>query len=461
MSKRKKSRKSKNQIFEQIHSNAAGIDIGADTHFVAVPPGRDPEGKDVRSFPTFTADLYALANWLKGCGIDKVAMESTGVYWIPLFEVLESQGFEVLLVNPKHFKNVPGRKTDVLDCQWLQQLHTFGLLQGSFRPDAQICELRAYLRQRATLISDAARYIQHMQKAMEQMNIKLTRVISDITGDTGMRIIRAIVDGERNPQKLANLRDPRCKNDVNVIAKALNGNWKKEHLFSLQQALELFDFHQKQISECDLQIQKHLKNFDDRSNGGSLPSGGKKNNASHPMNFDSRSFLFKVTGVDLTRVNGIDAPTAIGIISEIGLDMTRFPTVKNFASWLGLCPGSKITGGKLISSKTKSSANRAAYYFRMAAYSLQRSKSAFSAFFRRKKAQAGAPKAITATAHKIARTIYFMLKYGTEYKDVGQDYYEQRYRQRVINNLKRRAKQFGLTLVNNAALEPLMADLPN
>lgn len=461
MGKRKNSRKSGNQLLDQIHINAAGIDIGADTHYVAVPPGRDLEGKDTRTFATFTCDLYELAKWLKDCEIDTVAMESTGVYWIPLFEILESQGFKVLLVNPRHFKNVPGRKTDVTDCQWLQQLHTFGLLQSSFRPDAQICELRAYLRQRATLISDAARHVQHMQKAMEQMNIKLSRVISDITGETGMNIIRAIINGERNPEKLAGLRNSRCKNDVGVIAKALHGNWKPEHLFSLKQALELFDFYKRQIRDCDLQIQKHLETFDDRSKGNPLPSGGKKSKAHHRMDFDGKSFLYKITGVDLTRVDGIDAPTAFCIISEIGLDMTRWPTVKNFTSWLGLCPGSKITGGKLLSSKTKASANRAAYAFRMAAYSLQRSKSAFGAFFRRKKAQAGAPKAITATAHKIARTIYYMLKQNTEYIDLGQEYYEQRYRNRVIKNLEHRAKQLGLMLVNDTQFKPLADALPN
>lgn len=457
--KQKKSQKTKNQFINQIHLNAAGIDIGAKHHYVAVSPGRDADGRDVRTFDAFTSDLHTLANWLKECQIDKVAMESTGVYWIPLFEILDSQGFDVILVNPRHFKNVPGRKTDVLDCQWLQQLHTFGLLQGAFRPGFQICELRAYLRQRAMLISYGAKHIQHIQKALEQMNIKLTEVISDITGTTGMKIIRAIIDGERNPKKLASLRDPRCKNDADVIAKALHGTWKTEHIFSLQQAVDLLDFYQKQINDCEGRIQKQLEIFDDRSDGQPLPPSNKKSKAHHPMNFDAKSLLYKMAGVDLTRIDGIDAPTALFIIGEIGLDMNRWPTDKNFSSWLGLCPGSKITGGKVLSSKTKPSANRAANAFRLAAYSLQRSKSALGAFLRRKKAQLGAPKAITATAHKIARIFYLMLKHGTEYKDLGQDYYEQRYQQRMIKNLKNKAKYFGYTLETDPNSERLATEV--
>lgn len=458
---KKRNRNVTHQVFDRIHLNAAGIDIGAETHYVAVPPGRDPEGKDVRSFKTFTADLNQLAQWLKECGIEKVAMESTGVYWIPLFEILDTKGFDVILVNPRHFKNVPGRKTDVVDCQWLQELHTFGLLQGSFRPDYQICELRAYLRQRAMLISYGAKHIQHMQKALEQMNIKLNRVISDITGATGMKIIRSIIAGERNPEKLASLRNPRCKNDADVIAKALHGNWKDEHLFSLQQAVELFDFYKKQIDECELRIQKHLDTFEDRSNGTPLQPGGKKSKAHHPMNFDGKTLLYKMVGVDLTRVDGLAVPTGLYIISEIGLDMTRWPTVKNFASWLGLSPGSKITGGKVLSSKTKVSANRAANAFRLAAYSIQNSKSALGAFYRRKRAQLGAPKAITATAHKIAAIVYHMVKRGSEYEDLGQDYYEQRYRSRMIKNLKNRARQFGFKMVIDPEYGTLTPALPN
>lgn len=447
--KNKKHRKVNTSHLEQLNINAAGIDIGAEFHYVAVPNGRDPEGQDVRHFATFTADLHQLSDWLRQCNIETVAMESTGIYWIPLFELLDSQGFDVRLVNPRNIKNAPGRKTDVLDCQWIQQLHTYGLLQSAFRPENQICELRAYLRQRAMLVSYASHHIQHMQKALEQMNVKLTQVISDITGVTGMKIIRAIISGERNPVKLASMRDARCNNSEAIIAKALEGNWRSEHIFALQQAVELYDFYEKQIIECESRIQDHLESFDDRSNGTPLEKPRRKSRgSSNQFHFDARRYLHRMTGVDVTRIEGIEGPTALNIIGEIGIDMSPWPTEKNFTSWLGLCPGSKITGGKVLSSKTKPSANRAAKSFRLAAYSLQRSKSAIGAFLRRKKAQKGAPKAITATAHKIARIFYNMLKYGTEYVDLGQEYYEQRYQDRVIANLKRKAKQFGFELVN-------------
>jgi len=434
-----------NSEFKQINFNAAGIDIGSESHYVAVPEGRDPEGKDVRSFGTFTSDLYAIADWLTQCRIDTIALESTGVYWIPLFEILESKGFDVKLVNPRFIKNVPGRKTDVVDCQWIRQLHSYGLLTGSFRPDDQICILRSYLRQRALLVSYASHHIQHIQKAMEQMNVKLNQVIRDITGTTGMSIIRAILAGERKPEKLAQLRNSRCKNDAKTIAKALHGNWRSEHLFALQQAVELFDFYQKQIADCDLKIEQHLADFEDRSNGQPL-NKSRKATGRNKLSFDARTHLFQMTGVDLTNVDGLDSLTVLKVISEIGLDMNRWPTSKHFASWLGLSPGSKISGGKVLSAKTKKCASRAAHYLRLAAYSLHNSKTAIGAFFRRKKAQLGPAKAITATAHKLARIIYNMLQKGTEYKDMGQDYYEQRYKNRVLQNLKRRAKQLGYEL---------------
>lgn len=449
--KRKKTKYQKMDTsqFSQLNGNAAGIDIGAEHHYVAVPSGRDPEGRDVRHFSTFTVDLHKLSKWLRQCKIDTVAMESTGVYWIPIFEILDSQGFDVRLVNPRNIKNAPGRKTDVLDCQWIQQLHTFGLLQSSFRPENKICELRAYLRQRAMLVSYASHHVQHMQKALEQMNIKLNQVISDVTGVTGMKIIRAIISGEHNPVELASMRDKRCNNSKDVIAKALEGNWRSEHIFSLQQAVELYDFYKNKIVECESCIQKHLKSFDDRSKGIRLekPSRNSRKTAKK-LTFDARQYLYQMTGVNVTRIEGIEAPIALNIIGEIGIDMSHWPNEKHFSSWLGLCPGSKISGGKVLSSKTKPSANRAAHAFRLAAFSLQRSKSAIGAFLRRKKAQIGAPKAITATAHKIARIFYNMLKHGTEYVDLGQEYYEQRYQDRMITNLKRKAKLFGFVLVN-------------
>jgi transposase len=444
----KKSPKSKKDLaeFELLNPNAAGIDIGAEYHYVAVPKGRDLDGDDVKRFGTFTSDLYALLHWLKGCKIETVAMESTSVYWIPLFEILDSEGINVNLVNPQFIKNVPGRKTDVLDCQWIQQLHTYGLLRGSFRPEDQICILRGYLRQRTMLVSYASHHIQHMQKALEQMNIKLNQVVRDITGVTGMGIIRAIISGERNPEKLAQLRNPRCRNDAATIAKSLHGNYRDEHLFALKQAVELYDFYQQKIDACDRQIELHLATFDDRTDSSHLNKGKHSNRGKNKPRFDARSHLYRITGVDLTAVDGIDSLSALKLISEIGLDMNRWPTEKHFGSWLGISPGSKITGGKVISTKTKKCANRAAHTLRLAAYSLQRSNSAIGAFFRRKKAQKGPAKAITATAYKLARIIYNMLKNGTEYKDVGQDYYEQRYKDRLIENLKRRARQFGYEL---------------
>lgn len=391
-SKRNKRKHDKKDLstLKQINLNAAGIDVGAESHFVAVPEGRDLEGRSVRKFSSFTADLYALADWLKSCDIETVAMESTGIYWIPLFETLESRGFEVHLVNPRNIKNVPGRKTDVVDCQWIQQLHTYGLLRGAFRPNDEICVLRSFLRQRSMLVSCASTHILHMQKALDQMNVKLHQVVSDITGATGMRIIHAILDGELNPNELAKLRDVRCKNDEATIALALQGNWRSEHLFSLQQAIELYEVYQAKIADCDAKIQAHLETFEDRTNGDQLkkPAKKKKRNKNDPV-FDAQTLLYKMCGVDLTHIEGINVLTALVIISEIGLDMSLWPTEKHFASWLGLSPGSKISGGKILSSKTKPSANRVATALRLSANSLYRNSSALGAFFRRKKAQLG------------------------------------------------------------------------
>jgi len=443
-----------------IHLNAAGIDIGAASHYVAVPPGRDPERRDVRQFGAFTADLYALAAWLRLCGVDTVAMESTGVYWIPLFDLLAEQGFEVKLVDPRQMKNVPGRKSDVLDCQWIQQLHTFGLLTGAFRPDDEICVLRSYLRQRAMLVTYAAHHIQHMQKALEQMNLKLPEVVSDITGVTGMAIIGAILEGQRDPHALAALRDYHCKQSEETIAHALHGNWREEHLFELRQAVELLAFYQQQIVACDRATEAYLARFDDKSKGQTLPlpSRPRRRRRNDPA-FDARRHLHRITGVDLTRLDGIDAPTALKIVAEIGLDMTRWPTEKHFASWLGLAPGTNVSGGKKLSSRTKASASRAAAALRMAASSLYHSRSALGAFFRRIKARLGAPKAITATGRKLACLIYRMLRFGTEYVDRGQAYYERRYHHHVLSHLTRRAEQLGYTLVKSDT-RPLVTSHP-
>lgn len=434
---------------EHINKMAAGIDIGSSSHFVAVPEGCDEIS--VREFASFTPDLHALADWLKRCGIETVAMESTGVFWIPLYELLESRGFEVKLVDARHVKNVSGRKTDVLDCQWLQQLHTYGLLSGAFRPSEQICALRAYMRQRNMLITCAGTHIQHMQKALSQMNIQLHNVLSDITGETGMKIIRAIVAGERDPVKLASHRDKRCKNSLEIIAKSLTGNYRGEHIFSLSQALELYDNYKEKILACDQEIEKQLFLFQDFSeeNQNNVRCANQKKSKAHCKNklsFDVSSHLIRITGVDLTAIPGIEASTALKIISEIGLDFSRWKNSKQFASWLGLCPGNKVSGGKRLGGKSKRTSNFAAAALRMAASTLHSSQSALGAFFRRLKSRLGAPKAITATAHKIATILYEMIKNHAEYNEVGQDYYEKQYRERIIKNLNSRAKTLGFEL---------------
>jgi len=427
-----------------LNLNVAAIDVGATSLFVAVPPGRDTT--DVREFATFTADLYRLADWLQACQVDTAVMESTGVYWIPIFEILEERGFTVLLVDARHVKHVSGRKSDVLDCQWLQQLHTYGLLQGAFRPAEEIAVLRSYLRQRATLIRYAAAHVQHMQKALQQMNVLLHQVVRDITGLTGMTIIRAIVAGERDPQVLAQHRDYRCRRSADEIAQSLTGNYRAEHVFALRQALALYDSYQAQIALCDQQIEQYLQTFTPVTTA-PCPPGPPKQHNKNDLAFDVQTYLYQITGVDLTRIDGIGASTALAVISEIGTDMGRWPSVKHFTSWLGLCPGTKVSGGKVLGSKTKPAANRAAAALRIAAVSLARSESALGAYFRRMAARVGKAQAVTATAHKLARLIYSMLRNGTEYVDAGQEYYERQYKERVVRNLTQRAKAMGFELV--------------
>lgn len=420
---------------EHINIHAAGIDVGSRSHFVAVPEGTSET--PVREFESFTDDLQRMADWLITCEVTTVVMESTGIYWIPVFEILESKGLEVKLVNARHVKNVPGRKSDVLDCQWLQRLHTYGLLEGAFRPPEQICTLRGYVRQRMNLVRYAASHIQHMQKALAQMNLQLTNVVSDITGKTGMLIIKAILGGERNPLVLAALRDQRCKNSEETIARSLHGNYRPEHLFSLKQAVDLYGFYQGQIAECDQVILAQLATFDvasDSDNGNKPPT-------------TIEEALQRMSGVDLTKIDGIDSNSALKIIAEIGIDMNRWKSPKHFSSWLGLCPGTKVSGGKNLSGKSKQVANRAAATLRMAAFTLFNSKSALGAYLRRQRSRLGAPKAITATAHKLARLVYSMLKHGSAYVDAGQDYYEKGYRSRVIQNLKRKAQELGYQLI--------------
>jgi transposase len=377
------------------YPDACGIDIGATSHFVAVPSDRDDE--PVREFPAFTADLERLVQWLRRCRVTAVAMESTGVYWIPLFEMLDAAGFEVHLVNARHVRSVPGRKSDVLDCQWLQQLMSYGLLRGGVRPAEDVCALRAVWRHRDML--------------------------------------------------LAKLRGRRIKADEAEVAAALQGNWREEHLFALKQALALIDAYAAQITECDGKLQHLLGAL----KGHELPEAGlgapkRGTPAKNSVRFDARTSLFEASGVDLTRIPGIDTSTALKVISEIGVDLARFPTVKHFTSWLGLCPGTKISGGKVLSSATKPCANRAAQALRMAAQALRKSQTALGAHHRRLCSRMDKPKAITASAHKLARLVYFMLTKGQAFVEAGQDEYEERYRQRVVQNLTRRAHQLGFQL---------------
>jgi len=431
----------------QINAQAAGVDIGAQSHFVAVPAGSDPGGLDVREFRAFTGDLYALADWLAACSVSVVAMESTGIYGIPLFQILEEQHFEVRLVDPRRMKHVPGRKTDVLDCQWLQQLHSNGLLDCAFRPTDDIVLLRGFLRQRAMLLRCCAQHIQHIHKSLEQMNIKLHLMVSNIVGVTGQRIIRAILAGEHDSEKLAALRDRRCKNDAASIARALHGHYRSDLLFGLRQEVGLFDIYQGKVAECDREIEAVLASFRDVSKGRTLPPARRKGSGyRNAPAFDARAALFRISGIDLTRVEGIDSSIALTVISEIGLDMCRLPSEKHFAFWLGLCPSSKVSGGKVLSSRTKLCAKRAATAFRLAAHALHDSHSALGAFFRRKKAQLGTPKAITATAHKIARLVYRLLRYGEDYVEVGEEEYERRHRARTLRNLERRARSLRFVL---------------
>ncbi len=427
-----------------LRPDAAGIDIGATELFVAVPPDRAEQS--IRSFGAFTEDLHALADWLKACRVRHVAMESTGVYWIPLFQVLEARGFEVCLVNARHVKAVPGRKTDVADCQWLQYLHSVGLLHASFRPADQVCVLRSYLRHRDMLVRTASRHIQHMQKALNQMNLHLHHVISDLTGVTGLAIIDAILAGERDPRRLAALRDHRIKSSAATIAKALVGDYRKEHLFALRQARQLYQAYQTQIQECDREIEAHLATIESRTQEPPPAARARKPERNQPR-FDVRGHLHRILGVDLTALPGISAVTAHTLYSEIGADLGRFRTEKHFTSWLGLCPDNRVSGGKPLETRTRKVASRAAYALRMAAYAAGRSHSAIGDFFRRKRAHLGAPKAITATAHKLARIIYHLLTTRQPYDETRFAHHQQQDRTRRETRLRRQAQALGFMLV--------------
>jgi len=443
-------------LLERINPNAAGIDCGSTEHYVAVPADRDPT--PVRAFQTVTADLHRLADWLQACGVTTVAIESTGVYWIPLYEILEARGLDVVLVNAQHVKNVPGRKTDVLDCQWLQQLHSVGLLRGSFRPTAAIAALRAYLRHRETLVQSAATHVQRMQKALLQMNLQLPTVLRDLTGLTGLRIVRDIVAGQTDPAALAQHRDPRCHASEAELQAALTGHYRPEHVFVLQQNLELFDAYQRQLAACDAAIEAHLQTLTAQARPPAEPlpraRKRKKPRANEPR-FDIRTPLHQLTGVDLSQLDAIGPYSALRLLGEIGPDMSRWPTEKHFTSWLTLAPHNKISGGRLLSSRTPPAANRAAAILRMAAMSLGRTETALGAFYRRLAFRVGKAKAITATARKLAILVYRTLRDGLVYRDPGAAAYDAQHRERVVRRLRQRAANLGFVLVDRGTGERL------
>lgn len=429
-----------------VEPSAAGIDIGATEMFVAVPADRDSE--PIRSFPTFTCDLERLAEWLSGCGIRTIAMESTGVYWIPLFQILERRGFQVRLVNAQHVRNVPGRKSDVADCQWIQHLHSVGLLRGSFRPDDEICAIRSLWRHRESLIEMATIHLQHMQKALDQMNVQLHHVISDLAGTTGLAIVDAILRGERDPAKLAHLRDWRIRASEEVIMKSLVGDYRQEHLFVLRQSRRCYEHYQGLIAELDLQVKELLQRIPNKPIVGVLKPA--RNPRKSPWRNEPpglREDLFRAFGIDLTQVPGLNSLTAQVLLSEIGPDLSRFRSAAAFCSWLRLCPNPKISGGQVLSSRTRPAKNRAALALRVAAQALHKSQTFLGDYFRRMKARMGAPKAITATAHKLARIVYHMITNQHEYDATVFQLQENCARERRSARLFTQAKELGFALV--------------
>jgi len=442
-----------------IHPNAAGIDVGNSAHYVAVRPDRDPD--PVRRFECFTADLHQLADWLQHCGVTTVALQSTGVYWLPLYDILDARGLEVYLVNARHTKNLPGRKSDVQESQWLLKLHTYGLLRNSFYPSAEIRVVRTYWRQRADHVRAVSTCIQRMQKVLTQMNIQLANVISDLSGWTGQRIVRAILAGERDPQALAALSHPGIHASRDTVAKSLEGTWRPDLVFVLQQEVTMYDAYLQRIEECDQALAQHLKSLVDKAANTTDTTGApsaaprparprmkrRRKAGSHMPQFDLGRELHRISGVDLTRLEGIDVSVAQTVISEVGLDMSRWEDEHHFASWLGLCPDNRITGGRVIRRGTRHVINRAATALRLAATTLLRSQSYLGAQFRRFRGKLGAPKAITAMAHKLAVLVYRMLRWGQEYVDKGMQYYEDRHREQQIHLLKKRAAKLGLIVV--------------
>jgi len=433
---------------ECIEPNAAGIDVGATEIYVAVPPDRDPN--PVRSFQTFTGDLEALAAWLLACRIRTVAMESTGVYWIPVFQILEARGIKVCLVNSQYVKHVPGRKSDVADCQWLQYLHSVGLLRSSFRPEDAICRVRSLLRHRDGLVEMAAEHVQHMQKALQQMNLQLHQVLSDLTGQSGLAILDAIVAGERNPVVLAELRDRRVKASAETIVKSLVGDYRWEHLFTLKQSLEAYRHYQTMVAACDREIEKYLKQFDSKIDVKQNPLPTETHGHKPRKNefrFDMRTELYRILGVDLTAVPGLNAITVHTILAEIGHDLSRFRNAAAFSAWLGLSPDNRKSGGRILSSKTRKTANRVNRALRLAAQTLHKSQSYLGSYYRRMRSRLGAPKAITAAAHKLARIVFHLLSVRQPYDESIFAKEEQRHRTRMENRLRQQAREFGYQLV--------------
>jgi len=445
---------SDNPGLEVIHRDAAGIDIGSREHYVAVGPDRDPQ--PVQSFGCFTVELRRMAAWLAQCGVKTVVMQSTGVYWIPVYDVLEQSGLEVWLVNAQHTRNLPGRKSDVQESQWLLKLHTYGLLRKSFRPNAEIRATRACWRERAEYVEQAGSCVQRMQKALTEMNVQLATVLSDLSGVTGLKIIRAIVEGERDGHKLAEFRDPNVKASREAIARSLEGTWLPEQLAILRRQLADWDHVQEQIADCDKDLAarlKHLPTAEVKRPDREPPATGKtgkrqrKKSSKNQPNFNLAAELKRVAGVDLTRIDGIREMTVQTILAEAGLDMNQWPSEHHFVSWIGLAPCNDISGGRVLKRGTRKVVSRLATALRMAASTLRQSESYLGAQFRRLRGRLGAPKAITAMAAKLARLVYRMMKYGQEYIDKGAAQYEEKYQQQKIKLLTKHAARHGFALV--------------
>lgn len=425
-----------------MNPNAGGIDLGSSSHFVSVAADRSEES--IREFRCFTSDLKEMVQFLQTSGVTTVAMEATGVYWLPVYEILEEVGMEVYLVNARHLKNVPVKKDDAKDADWLRELHMFGLLNASFVPDAQIRDIRNYWRLRERHIQAASREINHMQKALDLMNLHLHKVISDLTGKTGLAIIEAILNGERDPRQLAKYRNPRIRCSAEELLLSLEGNYQEAHLFELRQAYDLYGVYQQKIAECDQQLENQISQIEKKSD--QTPPKKSRVTSINAPKFNVQSYLYSIYGVDFTQIDGVSSQTALTLLAEVGTDFSKFRNEKHFASWAGLSPHKKISGGKVLSSKTPKVQNKLAIALRRAAWTLKNNHSALGLFYRRMKARLGSPKAITATARKIACLIYRMATKGEEYIDIGSKQYEDKIKELQIKNLKRKAKMLGFQL---------------